>query len=871
MENNIKEIIKILKESKSIILDVDFDFFFDSEDDILCNPWKKRTKNFYEFKKLHSELNFHPIIGHEEALDLWQEKKIKNATCLHIDHHHDLYINEETFFSTYENQFSDSLNYANYLYFALRKNIIKNIIWVYPDSKKDLEEVKLFKRFLKVGNSFYSVPYSFYKNHIYKLIYLNEFNSFTSNIALSPDFVSRRDIKFFFKNYKTKSEFKYRALDYAYESIILQNNEQLTTRFPSNIKKTSNIYFHGSTKSNLRSLENKKNFISSSAGFACCYGLKLFNENFWVQGIDKIINSTETIYLIPKDKKYIHQLNKPMSLYGVKLKQRDRIYDGSLPNYINYSKNRLNILDEESFETTEEALKKYNVKVYHEDLFKISEFKKIKKSKISFTKWMSLNKNIICKYPSSIFFYSIYKLIFNKNNSSNNTFIPLIFWRRLIKYILLEDKSKKGYDKDPFHGLKHSTDVAELSICVSYLEKTNPLHAMFGALCHDFIRNYKNNTTNAIKSKTKLAEFFKSSWKDYYTEEIYKNASTAILNHIYNNPVLHKPSQILRDSDRYRLAWERGYQEKYFYTRQGKKIASRNLVYLRSFKELFNFENSLSLEIIYLEKQYRYEISLKYFKFINKILISKTLNKFKIISLVLHYNIKVINIAQNIILNKSFIKTLNDLDIKIVHVYNNNKNFLNHSSNKKKYSVIRTSSYSFFKILDSEKFINNKKISYHIELNNNNYKKVLDYLDRIVNDNIEVKFIVDFINNKQTKWLESFLDELMLRKKKNIFYRNILIYGNIPWCITPKIKYIFTCLAPRQYNVYKKKFYYYEKLNIKNLIEKKIDDLEERYKNCEHCSYFYTCGSFVSKNKIKKLRNLPGYKKTFHKNNYLFY
>ena len=48
MKNNIKEITKILKESKSIILDVDYDFFFDSEDDILSNPWKKRTKNFYE-------------------------------------------------------------------------------------------------------------------------------------------------------------------------------------------------------------------------------------------------------------------------------------------------------------------------------------------------------------------------------------------------------------------------------------------------------------------------------------------------------------------------------------------------------------------------------------------------------------------------------------------------------------------------------------------------------------------------------------------------------------------------------------------------------------------------------------------------------
>ena len=165
MQNDIKKITQILKKTKGIIIDLDYDFFFDSEDYILNNPWKKRTKNFYEFKKLHSYLNFHPIIGHDEALDLWQEKKIKNATCLHIDHHHDLYENENTFFSTYENQYSDSLNYANYLYFALRKNIVENIIWVYPDSKKEIEEIRLFKKLLDVGNSFYSIPYSLYKNY----------------------------------------------------------------------------------------------------------------------------------------------------------------------------------------------------------------------------------------------------------------------------------------------------------------------------------------------------------------------------------------------------------------------------------------------------------------------------------------------------------------------------------------------------------------------------------------------------------------------------------------------------------------------------------------------------------------------------------
>ncbi len=114
------------------------------------------------------------------------------------------------------------------------------------------------------------------------------------------------------------------------------------------------------------------------------------------------------------------------------------------------------------------------------------------------------------------------------------------------------------------------------------------------------------------------------------------------------------------------------------------------------------------------------------------------------------------------------------------------------------------------------------------------------------------------------------MKNLLNIKKNNSYLRELLIYGNIPWCITKDIKYIFTCLAPRKNNIFNK-FNYHDIITDRGFIKKNISDLDSRYQHCEHCLYFHSCGSFNLQNKAQILKKLKGYKKTFNKKNFLYY
>ena len=64
--------------------------------------------------------NIYLIENHHEALGYWRNMHIFNKTIIHIDSHHDLF--EGTSFPWIN----------NYLWFAIKENILKEIYLVYP-------------------------------------------------------------------------------------------------------------------------------------------------------------------------------------------------------------------------------------------------------------------------------------------------------------------------------------------------------------------------------------------------------------------------------------------------------------------------------------------------------------------------------------------------------------------------------------------------------------------------------------------------------------------------------------------------------------------------------------------------------------------
>lgn len=78
----------------NIVIDLDHDFFFQSEDGVIDCPFNdEHGKPFpNDFFDLFKKIPFRTVINHEEALYEAVDADIEEAVWLHFDHHHDWYI-----------------------------------------------------------------------------------------------------------------------------------------------------------------------------------------------------------------------------------------------------------------------------------------------------------------------------------------------------------------------------------------------------------------------------------------------------------------------------------------------------------------------------------------------------------------------------------------------------------------------------------------------------------------------------------------------------------------------------------------------------------------------------------------------------------
>ena len=169
-ENN-QNILNAAKylETENYILDVDYDFFFDMEESINDAPWKKLsyTPSLEEFMSRYSSVNFKQIIAHDEALKVLVDNNVSNATCFHIDYHHDLYIDPYILDNASLGTIDGLITCANYGALALKAGIVKNYVWVYPDNHKDISRIELPSSLALCGAEVCCIPYSIFKTEIH--------------------------------------------------------------------------------------------------------------------------------------------------------------------------------------------------------------------------------------------------------------------------------------------------------------------------------------------------------------------------------------------------------------------------------------------------------------------------------------------------------------------------------------------------------------------------------------------------------------------------------------------------------------------------------------------------------------------------------
>ena len=80
-----------------IFLNIDYDYFFNSQEDVSLNHNKTRwISPINYFSNINNQLikNKYCFLDHHKALYHWDQIDDINVHCIHIDAHHDLYVDE---------------------------------------------------------------------------------------------------------------------------------------------------------------------------------------------------------------------------------------------------------------------------------------------------------------------------------------------------------------------------------------------------------------------------------------------------------------------------------------------------------------------------------------------------------------------------------------------------------------------------------------------------------------------------------------------------------------------------------------------------------------------------------------------------------
>ena len=172
-----------------IFLNIDYDYFFDSQEDVSLNDSKKRWVNpIGFFSKIDNKLvkEKYCFLDHHKALYHWDKIDCEDIHCIHIDAHHDLYVDEINDWNIPDKFRGNFIGVGNYLFRALLEKKISSITWVIPDwlDKNDAEldlEKYIGKGFLK------SVS----------IIYYNELKEISDEIfltiSISPEWIPDPD------------------------------------------------------------------------------------------------------------------------------------------------------------------------------------------------------------------------------------------------------------------------------------------------------------------------------------------------------------------------------------------------------------------------------------------------------------------------------------------------------------------------------------------------------------------------------------------------------------------------------------------------------------------------------------------------------
>ena len=139
-----------------ILLDIDTDFMWKKDwqylewDELpgISITGKTLGRHLKRFKGKDTKVFI--VIDHHQALYWWDKFGIKNAYCIHIDAHHDMWATGTAQSRRIGNR-TRKITCGNYLQQALIDNIVQQVLYVPPDYKTCADELKDLRSHSAIG------------------------------------------------------------------------------------------------------------------------------------------------------------------------------------------------------------------------------------------------------------------------------------------------------------------------------------------------------------------------------------------------------------------------------------------------------------------------------------------------------------------------------------------------------------------------------------------------------------------------------------------------------------------------------------------------------------------------------------------------
>jgi radical SAM protein with 4Fe4S-binding SPASM domain len=342
--------------------------------------------------------------------------------------------------------------------------------------------------------------------------------------------------------------------------------------------------YHGSPMLDLERLvpePGRPIFVSPVAAFAACYGLDLQNEVGWIQGTDVFTNEEPFVYIaVPAGRE--RDLERPCALYRVAESAADFKASGAVSKYEFACNKDIPVVDVTNFATVAEALAHHGVRVFRKGLDLIGDpalLGVLDKERAATETFFELGIEDIRALP----FYGqlLYAFFVGCKGYPQSQFSPhyRAVWMRLLTRLLLPTLGP--FSQQPvtgYHGFSHSVLVARDALALAIEHGENPLPVMIACLLHDAARvNDEDEKEHAHIGAMLAQEVLSHRLSNWMTSENIQRVVDAVRGHVNDDAPSDGVACCLNDADRLRLAWERGYETRFFATPAGARLANEGM------------------------------------------------------------------------------------------------------------------------------------------------------------------------------------------------------------------------------------------------------------------------------------------------------